>query len=103
MDAEFLKEIEAWRDVLARNIALRNPALSVHELNFAVQHTIDRIIFLRMAEDRGIEPYGRLLALCATAGPAIYPRLVDDLCRQADDKYNSGLFDFQGRRPDPHA
>ena len=93
VDAEFLKEIEEWRDVLARNIALRNPALSVHELNFAVQHTIDRIIFLRMAEDRGIEPYARLLGLCA--GPSVYPRLVDDLYRQADEKYNSGLFDFR--------
>ena len=93
VDAEFLKEIEGWREALARNIALRNPALSVHELNFAVQRTIDRIIFLRMAEDRGIEAYGRLLAL--TAGPHIYPRLAGDLYRQADEKYNSGLFDFQ--------
>ena len=50
VDAEFLKEIEGWRETLARNIALRNPALTVHELNFAVQRTIDRIIFLRMAE-----------------------------------------------------
>jgi predicted type IV restriction endonuclease len=55
VDAEFLKEIEGWRDALARNIALRNEALSVHELNFAVQRTVDRIIFLRMCEDRGIE------------------------------------------------
>jgi len=93
VDAEFLQEIESWRDLLARNIAMRNPALSVHELNFSVQHTIDRILFLRMAEDRGIEPYGRLLGLCA--GPAVYPRLVDDLYRQADEKYNSGLFDFR--------
>ena len=46
---EFLKEIEHWRDALARNIALRNSDLSVHELNFAVQRAIDRIIFLRMA------------------------------------------------------
>ena len=68
VDAEFLKEIEGWRDALARNIALRNPASRVHELNFAVQRTIDRIIFLRMGEDRGIEEYGRLLAL--TNGPA---------------------------------
>ncbi|MGQ9628246.1 MAG: Eco57I restriction-modification methylase domain-containing protein [Anaerolineae bacterium] len=92
VDAEFLKEIEAWRDALARSIALRNPALSVHELNFAVQRTIDRIIFLRMCEDRGIEDYGRLLAL--TAGPQIYPRLCE-LYRQADEKYNSDLFDFR--------
>jgi uncharacterized protein YjhX (UPF0386 family) len=92
VDAEFLKEIEGWREVLARNIALRNPALSVHELNFAVQRTIDRIIFLRMCEDRGIEDYGCLLALIS--GPNIYPRL-GDLYRQADEKYNAGLFDFR--------
>ena len=92
VDTEFLKEIEGWREVLARNIALRNPALSVHELNFAVQRTIDRIIFLRMCEDRGIEDYARLLAL--TSGPYIYARL-GDLYRQADEKYNAGLFDFR--------
>jgi len=93
VDTEFLKEIEGWREALARNLALRNPALTVHELNFAVQRTIDRIIFLRMAEDRGIEAYGRLLAL--TGGPHIYPRLAGELYRQADEKYDSGLFDFQ--------
>jgi len=99
VDAEFLREIEGWRDALARNIALRNP-VSVHELNFAVQHTIDRIVFLRMAEDRGLEIHGRLLALCA--GRDIYPRLVSDLYRQADEKYNSGLFDFQADRLTPN-
>jgi len=92
VDVEFLKEIEGWRDTLARNIALRNPALSVHELNFAVQRTIDRIIFLRMCEDRGIEDYGSLLGL--TGGPQIYARLRE-VYRQADEKYNSDLFDFQ--------
>jgi len=92
VDAEFLKEVENWRETLARNMALRNPALSVHELNFAVQRTIDRVIFLRMAEDRGIEDYGRLLAL--TGAPHIYDRM-GDLYRQADERYDSGLFDFQ--------
>ncbi|MBL7066201.1 MAG: N-6 DNA methylase, partial [Anaerolineae bacterium] len=92
VDAEFLREIEGWRDVLARNVALRNPALSVPELNFSVQRTIDRIIFLRMCEDRGIEDYGRLLAL--TGGPHIYARM-HDLYRQAEEKYDSGIFDFQ--------
>jgi len=53
VDAEFLKEIEGWRDALARNLALRNPRLEIDELNDAVQRTIDRIIFLRMAENRG--------------------------------------------------
>ena len=73
VDAEFLKEIETWREELARNLALRNPTLSDHELNFAVQRTIDRIIFLRICEDRGIEPYGQLQALLN--GQNIYGRL----------------------------
>jgi hypothetical protein len=36
VDDEFLSEIESWRDVLARNLALRNPNLSQRELNFSV-------------------------------------------------------------------
>jgi len=45
VDAAFLGEIERWRELLARNIALRNPKLSQRELNFAVQRTIDRLSF----------------------------------------------------------
>jgi len=92
VDAAFLAEIEGWREALAKNLALRNPSLSVRDLNFAVQVTIDRIIFLRMCEDRGIEPYAQLQALLN--GGRVYPRLVDIL-HQADDRYNSGLFDFR--------
>ncbi len=45
-----------------------------------------------MAEDRGIEPEERLLQL--TERPEIYRRFIKDICRTADDKYNSGLFHF---------
>ena len=92
VNEEFLKEIEGWREELAHNIALRNLTLSVYELNFAVQRTIDRIIFLRMAEDRGIEVYGRLRNLSTV--PNIYS-LLCTLYHQADEKYNAGLFDFR--------
>ena len=92
VDAEFLAEIEKWRDALARNMAVRNTALDVHELNFAVQRTIDRIIFLRICEDRGIEHYAQLQALLN--GEHIYGRLIH-LYNQADDRYNSGLFHFR--------
>ncbi len=91
VDAELLKEIERWREVLARNFALRNPRLTVEQLNDAVQRTIDRIIFLRMAEDRGIEEYGRLQRLADD--DSIYAGLIN-LSQQADTRYNSGLFDF---------
>ena len=91
VDKEFLREIESWRESLAKNLALRNPRLTVDELNFAVQQTIDRIIFLRICEDRGIESYGRLQALLN--GTNTYRRLFEQFY-QADAKYNSGLFDF---------
>jgi len=101
VDTEFLAELEKWRAELARIIALRNTTLSTHEINFSVQRTIDRIIFLRMAEDRGIEPYGQLQAI--SSGNRNYPRLCE-LFEKADHKYNSGLFYFQkeaGRPEDP--
>lgn len=95
VDAAFLREIESWREQLARNFALRNPDLEQRELNFAVQRTIDRIIFLRICEDRGAEDYGRLLAVCNGVG--VYARL-GELFQRADERYNSGLFHFQLER-----
>ncbi|MFH1549813.1 MAG: N-6 DNA methylase, partial [Planctomycetota bacterium] len=95
VDREFLAEIEKWRFALARNIALRNRRLTVDELNFAVQRTIDRIIFLRMCEDRGIEQYGQLQNFIEDGG--IYSNLCT-LYERADEKYNSGLFYFSKER-----
>jgi type I restriction-modification system DNA methylase subunit len=92
VDNAFLKDIEFWRDVLARNIALRNPNLTQRELNFSIQRIIDRIIFLRICEDRSIESYGALMALLN--GENVYKRLCKIFYR-ADERYNSGLFNFQ--------
>ncbi len=99
VDREFLKLIEVWRDNLARNIALRNKALSIYELNYAVQKIIDRIIFLRIAEDRQVEDYARLQEITAHKGD-LYPCLIR-LFLQADVKYNSGLFDFKADQLTP--
>ncbi|NLE28026.1 MAG: N-6 DNA methylase [Clostridiaceae bacterium] len=95
VDEAFLGDIEAWREKLARNIVLRNSSITIDELNMAIQQIIDRIIFLRISEDRGIEPYGTLQGLLE--GGQTYSRLCD-LFRHADDKYNSGLFYFQEQR-----
>ena len=92
VDQEFLKEIENWRDVLAKNIALRNKELSIYELNRIVQLTIDRIIFLRIAEDRGVEEYRNLFNVANKKN--IYKALFAVFV-QADEKYNSGIFDFK--------
>jgi len=92
VDKEFLKLIDTWREKLARNIALRNKDLTLYELNFSVQKIIDRIIFLRIAEDRQIDNYGTLQILLN--GENTYRRLTQ-IFLQSDDKYNSGLFDFK--------
>lgn len=95
VDKEFLKEIERWRELLAKNIAVRNKKLTTEELNAAVQRTIDRLVFLRICEDRGIESYGRLMAL--QNSNRTYEKLVE-IFRYADKRYNSGLFHFAEER-----
>ncbi|CDO10564.1 hypothetical protein C1S82_01045 [Mycolicibacterium cosmeticum] len=95
VDGIFLLQMEQWRIALARNIAKLNPTVSVNELNEAVQQTLDRIVFLRIAEDRGIEPYGDLKDASTSSG--VYARLLD-IFTAADTRYNSGLFHFKAER-----
>jgi len=95
VDDEFLAEIERWRELLARNLVLRNPHLRSHDVNWAVQQTIDRIIFLRICEARNLETYEQLRALLN--GGHTYARLWE-LFRRADLRYNSGLFHFNEER-----
>ncbi len=95
VDEAFLTDIEGWRSLLAKNLALRNEQLGVHELNYAVQVTLDRIIFLRICEDRGIEPYGQLQR--AAEHGEVYAELRR-LFQLADARYNSGLFHFKDEK-----
>jgi hypothetical protein len=53
VDAALLGDISEWREMLAKSIAQHNPELETTGLNYAVQTIIDRIIFLRICEDRG--------------------------------------------------
>ena len=95
VDAAFLNEIEDWRNILANNIVFYNPEISDRDLNFAVQITINRLIFLRICEDRGTEPYGRLEDLQKEGN--VYAQLAH-IFQEADDRYNSGLFHFKAER-----
>jgi len=93
VDEAFLREIDHWREILAKDIHKNNPDLTVRELNSSVQNTIDRIVFLRICEDRGIESFGRIKGLLKSE-KAIYTMLLEEF-RKADEKYNSGLFHFK--------
>lgn len=99
VDKEFLQSLDNWRTYLATSFSWNNKKLNEEELNFAVQQTIDRIIFLRIAEDRGVEPYGDLKN--AVNQGDFYKNLIRNF-KEADDKYNSGLFDFKKDRITEH-
>jgi type I restriction-modification system DNA methylase subunit len=92
VDKEFLQSLDSWRTYLATSISWNNKDLDEEEINFIVQQTIDRIIFLRIAEDQSIEPYGNL-RIALKQGD--YYQNLFSIFKEADDKYNSGLFNFK--------
>ena len=90
-------EIERWRDAAgAQPSPCATPALSQRELNYAVQQTIDRIIFLRICEDRGHR------AVRHAAGAAQRRRRLRrgccELFRQADDALQLRPVPLRSRR-----
>lgn len=54
VDKAFLEDMTSWRESLAKDIHKKNTGLDVKLLNESVQKLLDRIIFIRIAEDRKI-------------------------------------------------
>ncbi len=89
-DSYFLSQIESWRKSLATSIQesnQNNNQIDEESINFLVQRLLNRIIFLRICEDREIEKYETLKEI------SNYDELKT-IFRESDKKYNSGLFDF---------
>ncbi len=89
VDKGFLKLLNTWREELAKHIALKNENIDEYNLNIVVQKLIDRLIFLRIAEDRQVEPENNLYNISNLSD--VYSEL-STIFDKADDKYNSGLF-----------
>jgi predicted type IV restriction endonuclease len=92
VSVKFLEQLEKWRIYLATSLITRNPEIDEFEINYAVQQTINRLLFLKIAEDRNIEPKNQLKE-CGKKGN-IYENIYE-LFITADQRYNSGLFDFK--------
>jgi type I restriction-modification system DNA methylase subunit len=86
-DDYFLAQIESWRERLASSAVQLNDQLGEEDINFLIQRLLNRIVFLRICEDRNIEKYETLKSI------QNYGELKT-LFQQSDKKYNSGLFDF---------
>ncbi len=91
IDDVFLAQINDWRLLLGREILLMEPSMVITELGDVVQNYINKILFLRVCEDRNIETYQHLLQAATHESHA---ELIG-LFRDADRRYNSGLFKEQ--------
>ncbi len=89
LDEEFLDEMIAWRENLAKHIAIKNESLNVDELNEAVQRILDRLIFIRQLEDRNIVDENTLFSFAKKEN--LYKEILP-LFGELNGKYNGLLF-----------
>ena len=89
IDTLFLNQINEWRKVLGAEIHKNEPEIDEQQLNDVVQSYINRVIFLRVCEDRNLEDYQTLLKFANTND---FKALIKKF-EEADKRYNSGLFD----------
>jgi len=92
VDRHFLRQLRHWRLALGSEIAANQPDLGLDEVGRLTQRLINALLFLRICEDREIEPY-RSLSSSLEQGQ------FHDRLREADETYNAGLFDVLGILP----
>lgn len=85
----FLNRINDWRIRMAQDLHSRYAELTPDNLSDFTQKIINRIIFIRMCEDRGIE--GQPVLHEAAGSRSLVG--LRALFRQMDTRYNTGLFD----------
>jgi type I restriction-modification system DNA methylase subunit len=54
VDTAFLEQMTSWREELAKDVYRHNSEITVRALNDVVQRLLDRLIFIRLLEDRKI-------------------------------------------------
>lgn len=89
IDNLFLKQINEWRKALGSEIYKHDPKIGEQQLNDIVQSYLNRVLFLRVCEDRNLEDYQTLLKFANTND---FKALIKKF-QEADKRYNSGLFD----------
>lgn len=97
INTEVLGNLFRCRKILVDSISKNNPELSREEIKESVQKILDRILVIRVAEDRGIigsDSLWKELDSWKTRGlPTPFMRSLKSLFRDFDDVYNSKLFE----------
>ncbi|HEV2416565.1 MAG TPA: TaqI-like C-terminal specificity domain-containing protein [Terriglobia bacterium] len=89
IDESFLKELDEYRNALARAFKNENRALNSETLTELTQRALDRLVFLRFLEDKGIEPQ-RLVDKFGEKGTAWEDFIAAS--RRLDSIYNGIVF-----------
>lgn len=96
IDEEVLEALFESRQTLTSSIRSRNPSLSTEDVRECVQKILDRILVIRVAEDRtiiGSDSLWKELDSWKSRGlPTPFMRSLKSLFRDFDDIYNSKLF-----------
>jgi hypothetical protein len=96
VDKKILDDMKRWRELLAKNIYKNHPDMTEASLKENVQRILDRIIFIRSCEDRGLTHGEKLQEMVLDRrddiGIAFMPTLKA-LFRRYDRDFNSELFD----------
>lgn len=89
IDEAFLSELDGYREDLARDFRGRNPRLDSETLTELTQRALDRLVFLRFLEDKGIEP-DRLVERFGETGTAWADFVAAS--RRLDNIYNGIIY-----------
>jgi hypothetical protein len=96
VDDVFLDEMTGWREELAKNIHKNNPELTARQLNEVVQRLLDRIVFIRIAEDRKVLEYGQLRRVLEDweihGGKFHIFDWLNDLFHKVNEDFNGEIF-----------
>ncbi|MGN0500775.1 MAG: Eco57I restriction-modification methylase domain-containing protein [Ruminococcus sp.] len=91
VDTLFLSQINQWRVALSNELYSKGGHYtSLDVLNDVVQEFINQIVFIRICEDKNLPLYHKLKD--TIADPATLHRELEALFRDADKRYNSGMF-----------
>ena len=91
VDVLFLRQINDWRVALSNELYSKGGRYtSLDVLNDVVQEFINQIVFIRICEDKNLPLYHKLKD--TIADPETLHKELEALFRDADKRYNSGMF-----------
>lgn len=96
INEKLAEDLVNWRNILTNNLRQWNNDIPLHNLEEAVQRILDRLIFIRVVEDKNFEEkfLWQTFKKWETGGRKSdnFIKVLTPLFRQFDQKYNSNLF-----------